>query len=143
MQSKILVIGQAPPAVKQGVPYDTTMLYDWLSEIGITKEQAQFLFEWEAVYDRFPGFTKSGAHAVPTEAMMDLYWRNTLGKKVLECNKIWVVGNVARDYLLKKHEKIVEKKTLLFTMHPSKRNMDAFKKVKGVMLDRIKNFIND
>lgn len=38
---KILIIGQAPPLQKQDVPYDTTMLYEWLSEIGISKEKAQ------------------------------------------------------------------------------------------------------
>ena len=32
MNTKILIIGQAPPAVGQSLPYDTTMLYDWFLE---------------------------------------------------------------------------------------------------------------
>ena len=34
---KILIIGQAPAAVKQEVPYDTTYLYTMLEWIGISK----------------------------------------------------------------------------------------------------------
>lgn len=141
--TKILVIGQAPPAVSQKIPYDTTMLYDWLAEIGISKEQAQNLFEFEAVFNIFPGYDSKGGHAIPAPAQMDEHWKDTLRKKVLDSSKIWIVGNVARDYLLRYHEEFISKKNLLFTMHPSKRNMNAYRKVKGVMLDRIKNFIYD
>jgi len=51
---KTLIIGQAPANQKQTYPYDTTQLYDWLNEIGISKEEAQNLFTFDAVYDKFP-----------------------------------------------------------------------------------------
>lgn len=139
--SKILVIGQAPPAVRQKLPYDTTMFYDWLAAIGIDKNQAQNLFEFDAVYGKFPGRTEDGSHAVPSKEQMDEYWDANLGQKMLDHTKIWIVGNVARDYLVKYREKSLLSKDLMFTMHPSKRNMDAFRKVRAVMLDRIKRFI--
>ena len=41
MNNKILIIGQAPPAVKQTVPYDTTMLYEMFAWVDISKEQAK------------------------------------------------------------------------------------------------------
>lgn len=53
MNTKIIIIGQAPPAVKQIVPYDTTLLYDMFSWVNISKEQAQELFEFEAMVDFF------------------------------------------------------------------------------------------
>src|SRR6185312_4933999 len=53
---KILIIGQAKPAVEQEYPYDTTMLYSWLKEQGISKLHAQHIFEFEAVYQEFPGY---------------------------------------------------------------------------------------
>lgn len=139
--TKILVIGQAPPAVKQKLPYDTTMFYDWLSDIGISKERAQNLFDFDAVYDKFPGYSESG-HKTPSDSQMNEYWERSLRDKVLKSSKIWVVGNVAMKFLTDKENFISEKK-LLFTMHPSKRNMDAFRKVKPVMLERIKRFIYD
>src|SRR6476659_1760194 len=97
---KILVIGQAPPAVKQEVPYDTTMLYDWLKEVGISKEKAQEMFEWEAVSNVFPGFG-NGGHKVPSQEDMDNHWEE-LKEKISKAQKVIVLGNVPRQYLASK-----------------------------------------
>ena len=90
MIQKILVIGQAPPKQFQKVPYDTTMIYSWLQEVDVTKDEAQEIFDWEAVYDKFPGYDK-GAHAVPTPEEMEYYWEMTLRDKVIDSRKIWVL----------------------------------------------------
>lgn len=55
-RNKILIIGQAPPAVNQRVPYDTTLLYDIFEWVGIDKEQAQNMFDFDAVYNKFSWF---------------------------------------------------------------------------------------
>lgn len=140
---KILVIGQAPPAVKQGVPYDTTMLYDWLAELGITKEKAQSLFEWEAVIDEFPGFNFLGGHKIPTKKQMDEYWDRKLREKAKQADKIWILGTVAYDYL---KEKVpisgIFKPLTLFTMHPSKRNWSSYQRTKDSLLKRLSTFLN-
>lgn len=101
------------------------------------------MFEFEAVFNAFPGYDGKGNHAVPTQAQMERHWSNTLGQKVLDHKKIWLLGNVAMRFIVGQREKFIGHKKLLITMHPSKRNMDAYRKVKGVMLDRIKNFIYD
>lgn len=136
--NKILVIGQAPPAVKQGVPYDTTMLYDWLAEVGITKTQAQDLFEWEAVSNIFPGHGKKG-HLIPTLISMEDHWVNTLEKKVLGAEKVWVLGKVAEDFLKDR----LDGKNVLHTMHPSKRNAGWYLANKWQTLMLIEGFLND
>lgn len=135
---KILIIGQAPPAVKQKYPYDTTMLYDWLKECNITVDEAQELFEFEAVSNKFPGFGKGG-HKLPSQEDMDNHWKETLREKVVNSQKIWILGNVPRDYLLTKSE--VLSKVFLVTIHPSKRNSDRFNKQKSSIISQIKKFI--
>lgn len=138
--SKILVIGQAPPAVTQKVPYDTTMFYDWLAEIGITKYEAQNLFEFEAVSNIFPGHGDSG-HLLPTPEIMMQHWNNTLGNKVLAHDKIWIMGNVAWNFLERRVE--LEGKEVLETMHPSKRNIGWYKANKAVILHKIEMFVKE
>lgn len=135
---KILIIGQAPPANPQEYPYSTTMLYDWLKEVGVTKEQAQDLFEFEAVGDKFPGFDSSG-HKKPSAQMMDEHWQNTLGAKVKQAEKIWVLGGVASNYL---QDKIPLDKKVLQTIHPSTRNQAIFGQMRDKILNQIKNFLN-
>jgi uracil-DNA glycosylase len=136
MSTKILIIGQAPPYQKQKLPYDTTMLYDWLKEIGIDKERALERFEFDAVYNKFPGFGESG-HKIPTQEQMDEYYPE-LKKKIDSVDKIWILGNVAYNYLISKNLD----KEILFTIHPSRMNYNRFEKDKTKILTRIKNFIN-
>lgn len=67
---KILIIGQSLPAVAQTVPYDTTLLFDWLEEAGISKEQAINMFEFEAVYGYgFLGHTKNIENGFTAKSM--------------------------------------------------------------------------
>lgn len=117
---KILIIGQAPPAVKQGVPYDTTLLYVMLSWAGISKDIAQELFEFEAMTDKFPGFGTSG-HSLPHKADMRRYFETILLNKIHRADKIIILGNVAKNAL---QDFGIERmgKPLYYIIHPSKRN---------------------
>lgn len=141
---EILVIGQAPPAVDQKVPYDTTMIYNWLEEIGISKEEAQDIFEWEAVYDKFPGYDKKGSHNVPTQEEMEYHWENSLKEKVMKYNKIWILGNTARNFIEDKTigKDIMQGKIVHFSIHPSIRNRSLFNKNKYSIIKDLNKFIN-
>lgn len=140
---KILIIGQAPPAVKQAVPYDTTMLYDMLSWVGINKERAQELFDFEAISNKFPGFDDKGGHKKPSKEDCQKHWEETLLHKVLESNRIIVLGNVARDYFNEKTKNFNQNKTIVFTMlHPSKRNYSKIMAQKEFITNQLKQAIN-
>lgn len=132
--NKILIIGQAPPAKAQQVPYDSTMLYEWLNEVGITKDKAQEMFEFEALVDTFPGKGKNG-HFAPKKADIDEYWQCTLKAKVLQADKVWLLGRLANAYVSKKVENMlifdeIKTQKYLCTMHPSKRNRHLYNKYK-------------
>lgn len=135
MNTKILIIGQAPPFVEQSVPYDTTMLYDWLSEIGISKEEAQQLFVFDAVFDKFPGFDNKGGHKKPSYEQFKEYWERSLKDKVSECMSIIVLGNVAKEYI----NSLNLNKDMLFLIHPSKRNFSLYMKNKETILSELKS----
>ena len=139
---KILIIGQAPPAVKQTIPYDTTMLYDWFEECGISKEQAQDLFDFDAVYNKFPGFSSSGGHKVPSVEQMDSYWPE-LSQKILKANNIIVLGNLAREYLEQTDAWDSRVHNVLYLMHPSKMNYKRYMDVKDSLIKKLKNFIEN
>lgn len=138
---KILIIGQAPPAVKQSLPYDTTMLYDWLQEIGVSKTQAQELFEFDAVYDLFPGYDTNGSHKKPTYLQFIEYYNRELGDKIKQAHKIWCVGNTAHEYIVHKLMKENIEKSILKTIHPSKRNIGLYNQTKTQLLKSINEFI--
>lgn len=142
MNKKILIIGQAPAAVKQGVPYDTTMLYTWLEECGINKEQAQEMFEFEAMTDKFPGHGNSG-HKVPTDAEMCRHYSNVLSKKLNQYSKCILLGNVAKkfmgDYNVDFQHPHMEWLSLI---HPSKRNYDRYMQNKETIINSLRGFIN-
>jgi uracil-DNA glycosylase len=139
--NKILIVGQAPPAQKQDIPYSTTMLYDWLKEVGIDKDTALELFDFEAVYDKFPGYDTKGSHKVPSRQQMEDYWDRVLKEKIVNCDKIWIVGNVAFEFLISKEE--TNGKEVIKTIHPSKRNIDIYKKNKISILNKIQELIFD
>lgn len=122
MTERILIVGQAPAANKQTVPYDTTMLYDILRWAGISKEKAQNLFEFEALTDKFPGFNNQGGHKKPSSTDMELYWESTLKAKVLSHHKIIVLGRVAEDFLNQHAPKQMMRAETIFLLHPSRRN---------------------
>lgn len=139
--AKILIIGQAPAFQPQDVPYSTTMLYDWLEEVGISKEQAQMFFHFEAIYNEFPGFDANGGHLKPSKEQMDKHWNDTLESKIQLSDKVWVLGNVARDYIATKPKTWSCTTEWLYTMHPSKRNFYSFNQNKENILNNIKKFI--
>lgn len=138
MNTKILLVGQAPAAVKQGVPYDTTQLYDWLQEVGVSKEQAQDIFIFDAVYDSFPGFDVNGGHLKPSKEQMDEYWDRSLFEKIKSVKTVILLGNVSRDYVLSKGVKDVN---YYFLPHPSKRNIGLYQKNKEQILSTLRTAI--
>jgi len=141
MKNRILIIGQALPFVKQETPYDTTMLYQWLAEVGITKESAQGIFDFDAVFGSFTGFDANGGHLKPTQEQMDKHWDDTLEIKVQSANKVWVLGNVARDYIATKDKTWGCNTQWLYTIHPSKRNFNLYAKNKEKIIQSIKEFL--
>jgi hypothetical protein len=120
MNTKILIIGQA----------------DWLKEIGINKDEAQQLFIFDAVYDKFPGFDEKGGHKKPSLEQMQEYWERSLKEKVKNTEKIWILGNVAYDFLYEKL--IMLDKKIIKTIHPSKRNFIIYQNKKEEILNQIK-----
>lgn len=135
--NKILIIGQAPPAVIQKLPYDTTMLYEWFEEIGISKEQSQEKFVFDALTDKFPGYLPNGGHKKPSWEMFVEYWICSLRYKVESCKSIIVLGSVAKEYL--SYMKI--DKPLIFLIHPSKRNYHIYKNNKEYILQELRKII--
>ena len=138
--NKILIIGQAPPAVKQSVPYDTTLLYEMLEWVDITKEDAQNIFEFDAVYGEFPGW-ENGGHRIPTKLEMDYYWDNVLEEKIQCADKVLILGNVARDYINSKPRTWSCNLDFVYLIHPSKRNYSRIMESKTHIIKQLKKLL--
>jgi len=136
MNTKILIIGQAPPAVKQEIPYDTTLLYDMFSWVGISKEQAQDIFDFDAVYNKFTGHNPNGGHNKPTMEQMNKYWEESLRDKVFMATTVIVLGNVARDFIRSKTGRNV-----IEIIHPSKRNYSKIMATKEDIIKKLNRII--
>ena len=120
---KILIIGQAPPMQTQTVPYDTTLLYEMLGWVGISKEDAQNLFDFEAVSNEFPGLNKNGGHKPPSLRSMYEHWDKTLYAKWAKSNRIIILGEVARNFIFKFGKPLTRlDQNVVCLIHPSKRN---------------------
>jgi hypothetical protein len=132
-----LIIGQAPPAVKQSLPYDTTMLYEMLSWCGIRKDQAQDIFDFDAMTDKFPGFGKSG-HKPPSLIEMRQHYDNCLYWKIESSKGVIVLGNVAKEALIKFG---FDHTNSAFIIHPSRRNYARIMKDQGRITNVIKQVI--
>ncbi len=140
--NKILIIGQAPPAVKQEFPYDTTLLYDILGWVGISKEQAQEMFEFEAMTDKFPGHGVNG-HLKPSKAEMLRYYFAVLSNKIATAKRVIVLGNVAAEALIDFGAFIEYPSHHVFYMiHPSKRNYSKIMAQKENLTKTLDKFIN-
>lgn len=139
--TKILIIGQAPPAVNQRVPYDTTMLYEMLSWVDITKEDAQNIFEFDAVYNKFPGYGPNKEHLKPTQQQMDEYWEQELEEKVQLADKIILLGNVSKDFINSKPKTWSSNKQFLELIHPSRLNYNRIMENKKSITNKLKEFI--
>lgn len=140
---KILIIGQAPPLQKQEFPYDTTMLYEWLSEIGIDKIPAQYMFEFEAMTDKLPDVDSNG-HKPPSEEEMMEYFNRVLKDKIGNSDKIILLGASPRNFFGKKnffqrYDKNGFK--VLSLIHPSKRNSKMYNDNKEKLLTLLKDLI--
>lgn len=138
---KILIIGQAPALKEQKLPYDTTLLYTMLEWVGITKEQAQGMFEFEAVSNVYNG-SKNSKHIKPTKEQMDAHWNNTLETKVQCANKVWLVGDVAKKYFYSKPKTWSCNLEILETIHPSRINYFRIMPKKDELTETLKSFLN-
>ena len=134
---KILIIGQAPPAVKQKIPYDTTLLYEMLSWINISKEKAQELFEFEAMSDKFPGYGVSGHLTPSTESVMH-HWNSVLKQKVENADKIILLGKFACDWFYHLNQNSKDKKVINL-VHPSKRNTGIIMRTKAQITHQLQS----
>jgi uracil-DNA glycosylase len=140
--NKILIIGQAPPAINQRVPYDTTMLYEILSWIDITQDSAQNIFEFDAVYNKFPGRDPlTGGHLKPKQEQMDLYWDEVLENKVQLADKVILLGNVAKDFIISKPKTWSSNKQFLELIHPSRLNYNRIIFNKENITNKLKEFL--
>lgn len=139
--NKILIIGQAPPAVKQEYPYDTTLLYSMFEWIGVNKLEAQNLFEFEALVDKFPGRSLTGGHLSPKKSEMIEYYQKKLKTKILIANKIILLGNPARDFLQPTINSYSINGRYLFLPHPSKRNYNLIMINKKKIINLLKEFV--
>lgn len=138
--NKILIIGQAPPAVKQSVPYDTTMLYEILEWVGISKDSAQDLFEFDAVYNEFPGW-ENGKHRVPTKLEMEYHWDEVLETKVQLADKVILLGNVAKNFINSKPKTWSCNTEFLELIHPSRLNYNRIIQDKEKITQKLKEFL--
>lgn len=138
---KILIIGQAPPAVQQEYPYDTTLLYEIFSWLNIDKKLAQELFEFEAMVDVFPGHSqKRNGHEIPQWFDMEVHYTHTLESKIEKADKILVLGNVAQKALIAFG--IMDKgKQVLFMIHPSRRNSYRINFTKEEIITNLRAFL--
>lgn len=143
---RILIIGQAPPLQRQEIAYDTTMLYEWLSEIGIDKIPAQEMFDFEAMTDKPPKTSKSGSHIPPSREEMDDYMDRVLLDKITNSEKIILLGACPRNYFkrkkfFKRYDN--DKFKVLSLIHPSKRNYKMYNDNKELLLSLLKNIIEE
>lgn len=137
---KILVIGQAPPAVKQTYPYDTTYFYEWLSWCNVTKLEAQDRFDFDAMTDKFPGHGANG-HLLPSESEMLNYFNTVLKQKIENVDKVLILGKVA-EYNLSKFLNGLDKNKFCCLMHPSRRNTGMIIANKAKIIDSINKLLN-
>lgn len=139
---KILIIGQAPSNKVQAFPYDSTLLYHWLAECGITIEKAQEMFDFEAVYNKFPGYNDNGkGHKKPTREQMDSHWNETLEEKVQMAEKVLLLGKVAQEYFWSKPKTWSCNLEILELMHPSRLNYNLYIKNRETILIKLKSFL--
>lgn len=136
---KILIIGQAPPAQVQQHPYDTTLLYDIFGWVGVSKDEAQTIFEFEAMTDKFPGHTKSGGHALPGKMEMWRYYNDVLLPKIENCKAVIVLGRHAETFLKKFGIESYHKP--LYMIHPSRRNYSKIMAQKEELITKLKEVL--
>lgn len=146
--NKILIIGQAPNLRPQAVPYDTTLLYKILEWVGVSKEQAQDMFEFEALVTEFPGHTKAGGHKPPLRPAIEkhfdvLYQKADLSKRVISlgasARKEWARG----DFFSITPSRFDPDVMVLSLPHPSTRCWKLIMDNKDKIITNLKIFINN
>lgn len=95
-----LIIGQAPPEKNYQIPFSGTRLYHWFMTIGITKDEAITLFDFDALANNFLG-KKNNKHIIPNEFEINQHIPSLI-KKINEGDfkAIIPVGKLAIQYTL-------------------------------------------
>ena len=146
---KVLFIGQAPPAQPQSVAYDTTQLYDWFKAAGldITPKNVWRYCRFEALCDTFPGWDAKGGHKQPSAEQKSEAWDKVLRSAILESDTIVLVGAVAQTYITESVERVLNvvpnhgfsKKRFINLLHPSTRNISAYRKNAELIHETLKS----
>jgi len=145
MSKKILIIWQAPALKKQVFPYDTTMLYDWLNEIWVSKEKAISICEFEAMTNKKPKISKSGWHLAPWKKEMTNYYELVLKEKIKKADIILLLWKCPikffwfEEFFLKENKAWKKFFTLI---HPSKRNILLYRNNKEKILWILEEIFN-
>lgn len=124
------------------------LLYDMLGWVNITKEQAQEMFDFEALVDKFPGFDDNGGHKKPSPADVQQYWNDVLSAKFLASEKIIIFGIPARDFVypaataygIYRNKKVNQ--AVLYLPHPSKRNTALIMNRKQLYITLLNDFLH-
>lgn len=138
---KILIIGQAPPLKKQGIPYDSTLLYKIFEWVGISKELAQFKFEFEALTDQFPGLNKTNGHKAPSKEQMDIHWNKFLRNKIENSEKVILLGGAAKKYFFSKPKTWSCTLHIYEMVHPSRRNYSRIMNNRSTITKSLTEFL--
>ena len=110
-------------------------MFSW---VGISKEQAQNIFDFDAISDKFPGFDAKGGHAKPSTIDCDKHWKKSLENKVQMADEIIVLGAVAKQYLESKPKTWGCNTKILYMIHPSKRNFSKIMEQKESIINNLK-----
>lgn len=120
--NNILIIGQAPPIQEQVAPYDTTLLYHILEWVGVTKERAQELFEFEAMTPNLRGVNKNGGHLKPLIGEQQAHYNNVLKAKIESAQHVLLMGRCSVDFFMKGTAFFTTQEKFTALPHPSRRN---------------------
>lgn len=113
-------------------------------EVGITRNDAQQIFEFQAVYNEFPGRDAKGGHLKPTQEQMSHHWITFLQDRVAIYNRIWILGKIASDFIydrMSENRSIYYGKHFLRTIHPSRMNFALYQKKKKEIINSIETFL--
>lgn len=118
-----------------------------LEWVGISKEQAQDMFEFDAISSEFPGKTKTNGHKKPSKEAIKSHFKNVLERKLIDHDKIILLGRSAIDEIMPDASffQIAQNGLLmdyaLILPHPSRRNYSLIMNRKDRITELLKRFI--
>lgn len=112
-----------------------------LEWVGISKDTAQKIFEFEALTDQFPGKTLHGSHKPPSAEMVLKYWESTLRWKVENSQSVILLGKIACIHFYELTKNWYARPDSLELPHPSRRNYSRIMNNKEQITKDLKRFI--